>query len=106
MQVGSLYSVTWNERARPPSTVYQPRTLAVKIGGCAGVDISSEHTVPDGWETKQATFVATAASTVLCFITAGGTEDGSIFLDAIAAQIGEETPRLRKKRCPQAEAPD
>ena len=82
MQIGSLYSVTWNERDRP---TFQSRALAVKIGGCEGVDISSEHTVPDLWETKQATFVATATSTVLCFISSGGTEDGSVFLDAIAA---------------------
>ena len=82
MQIGSLYSVTWNEQDRPN---HQSRALAVKIGGCEGVDISSEHTVPDLWEMKQATFVATATSTVLCFISAGGAEDGSVFVDAIAA---------------------
>ena len=83
MQIGSQYSVTWSERDRPH---YQSRALTVKIGGCEGVDISSEHMVPDRWEMKQATFVATAISTVLCFITAGGTQDGSVFLDAIAAE--------------------
>jgi hypothetical protein len=93
MQIGSQYSVTWSERDCPPAgDDNQSRELTVKIGGCSGVDISSAHTVPDVWETKHATFVATAASTVLCFFSAGGTEDVSVFLDAIVA--GEGTMKV------------
>ena len=84
MAVGSMYSVAWYERDRAG---YQGRQLAVKVGGCDGMDISALHTVPDDWEQKSATFKATATTTELCFTTPGGTADGSVFLDLITTSL-------------------
>ena len=83
MQIGSEYTVTWYERSR---TDLQPRELVVKTGDCSsGVDVSALHIVPATWGQISRSFVASAASEVLCFTTSGGSAEGSVFLDGITA---------------------
>ena len=84
VEPGRTYTLSWYERSRQS---YQDRTLKVEI--VDGDVVVGEHAVSkDAWTKITGSFKATQNNlwkeTVrLKFSTAGGTEDGSVFLDHI-----------------------